>query len=61
LLALVISKSKCHGVIVIAIKEILQATFASRDFSQFFTGVEFNIPNSSGHSVLLGGELLNTQ
>jgi hypothetical protein len=47
LLALVISKSKSHGVIVIAIKEILQATFASRDFSQFFTGVEFNIPNSN--------------
>lgn len=41
------SKSKFHGVIVIAIKEILQATFASRDFSQFFTGVEFNIPNSN--------------
>lgn len=32
---------------MIAIKEILQATFASRDFSQFFKGVEFYIPNST--------------
>ena len=32
---------------MIAIREILQATFASRDFAQFFTGVEFNIPNST--------------
>ncbi|MDO9184108.1 MAG: YcaO-like family protein [Bacteriovorax sp.] len=32
---------------MIGIKEILQATFASRDFSQFFDGVEFYVPNST--------------
>lgn len=37
---------------MIAIKEVLQATFASRDFSQFFAGVEFNIPNSNTTVVI---------
>lgn len=32
---------------MIATNEILQATFASRDFAKFFTGVEFIIPNSA--------------
>ena len=32
---------------MIAIKEIFQATLASRDFAQFFNGVEFYSPNST--------------
>ncbi|MGZ3789613.1 MAG: YcaO-like family protein [Bacteriovorax sp.] len=38
--------------IAIKIKEMLQAAFASRDFSKFFTGVEFHIPNSTSPVII---------